>query len=303
MFGVYFGKYLVDKGVIKKEELNAVLEDNRAIRHKMGLTAVELGFMTEEQAQEINKMQQQMDKRFGDIAIEKGYLTRDQVVELVNMQGNEYSLFVGNLACQGILDEEEINRQLENYRRDYGFTDIEFNAIKYGNIDGIIKYYTKEDDYPDIVKEYISLTTRNIVRFVDSEVRIDAIEKLDSFEAAFMSAQAMEGDFKLFTAFSGPGMKTAVEAIERTFSDLSEELVLGDIVDAACEFLNVNNGLFATMLGDKDEGDMDVDMLPPEMYPEEVKVTADSKVYVATFSALDAELKLVICMGENYRIN
>ena len=303
MFGVYFGKYLVDKGIIKKEELNAVLEDNRAIRHKMGLTAVELGFMTEEQAQEINRMQQQMDKRFGDIAIEKGYLTRDQVVELVNMQGNEYSLFVGNLACQGIIDEEEINRQMDNYRKDYGFTDIEFNAIKYGNIDGIIKYYTKGGDFPDIVKEYISLTTRNIVRFVDSEVRIDSIEKLDSFEAAFMSAQGMEGDIELYTAFSGAGMKTAVEAIERRFSETVEELVLEDIVDAACEFLNVNNGLFATMLGDKDEGDMDIDMLPPEMYPEEVKLTADNKVYVTNFSVLDAELKLVMCIGENYKIS
>ena len=32
-------------------------------------------------------------------------------------------------------------------------------------------------------------------------------------------------------------------------------------------------------------------------------VPADNKVYVTNFSVLDAELKLVMCIGENYKIS
>lgn len=71
MFGVYFGKYLEGKGIISNEQYNDIISDSKNAKVKMGLLAVEAGYMTEEQAEQVNNLQQMQDRRFGDIAVEK----------------------------------------------------------------------------------------------------------------------------------------------------------------------------------------------------------------------------------------
>ena len=86
MFGIYFGKYLQDKGIITASQYNEIILENKTSRVKMGLLAVESGLMTPEQTDEVNQLQTMMDRRFGDIAIEKGYLTDAQVESLLKKQ-------------------------------------------------------------------------------------------------------------------------------------------------------------------------------------------------------------------------
>ena len=50
MFGVYFGKYLEDVGVLTHEQYMEIVEASRTARVKMGLLAVSEGLMTKEQA-------------------------------------------------------------------------------------------------------------------------------------------------------------------------------------------------------------------------------------------------------------
>lgn len=83
MFGVYFGKYLEDVGVLTHEQYMEIVEASRTARVKMGLLAVSEGLMTKEQADEVNQLQAMKDARFGDIAVEKGYLTDEQVGKLL----------------------------------------------------------------------------------------------------------------------------------------------------------------------------------------------------------------------------
>ena len=52
MFGVYFGKYLEDVGVLTHEQYMEIVEASRTARVKMGLLAVSEGLMTKEQADE-----------------------------------------------------------------------------------------------------------------------------------------------------------------------------------------------------------------------------------------------------------
>ena len=114
MFGVYFGKYLQDIGVLDEQQYLDIIESSRTARVKMGLLAVNEGYMTTKQADEVNQLQAMMDARFGDIAVSKGYLTEDQVSSLLKKQGDSYLLFVQALVERKLLSLEEIQKHLNH---------------------------------------------------------------------------------------------------------------------------------------------------------------------------------------------
>ena len=101
MFGIYFGKYLQDKGILTEQQYQEMLQEMKNARLKLGLLAIVNGIMTEEQAEEVNQLQQMQDRRFGDIAVEKGYMTEEQVSSLLKMQGDQYLLCVQTLTEHG----------------------------------------------------------------------------------------------------------------------------------------------------------------------------------------------------------
>ena len=57
MFGIYFGRYLVSKGILTIDQYNEILSDSNSSKVKMGFLAVEEGVMTSEQADEVNMLQ------------------------------------------------------------------------------------------------------------------------------------------------------------------------------------------------------------------------------------------------------
>lgn len=57
MFGVYFGKYLMEKGIISGDDYRQLFEKSKNSKVKLGLLAVETGLLTAEQADEINQIQ------------------------------------------------------------------------------------------------------------------------------------------------------------------------------------------------------------------------------------------------------
>lgn len=297
MFGVYFGKYLQTSGVLSAEQVNEILEENKTARVKMGLLAVESGYMTEKQADEVNFLQQTQDKRFGDIAVEKGYLTDAMVGELLKKQGDPYLLFVQGLVEKGYMSLEEIQKAINAYKKASHFTSLDMDAIKSNDIDLIVQVFTKEPSIPAIIKDYIALTARNLIRFVDNNLRIDKVERLDEIATDYLASQALDGDYKLLTAFAGAGegLKVIAEAYGKEEFDTVDE----DLLDAVCEFLNCNNGLFATKLSHEDT---DVDMLPPEMAVESKKICSEGNVFKVPFTVQGKAVSLVICMETKWAI-
>lgn len=89
MFNQYFGNYLLEKNLIKPEELRMVLAQQQSVKVKLGVLAIDAGYMNAEQVDKIHKLQAAKDKRFGELAIEEGYLIENQVVELLNAQKNQ----------------------------------------------------------------------------------------------------------------------------------------------------------------------------------------------------------------------
>lgn len=298
MFGVYFGKYLEDKGILSNEQYNTIISDSKNTKVKLGLLAVESGFMTEEQADEVNMLQQMQDRRFGDIAVEKGYLTDEQVGTLLKKQGDEYLLFVQALVENNLLTLEEIQKELNCYKKSERFTALDVEAIKSGDVDKIVPVFTKDSDVLPMVKDYIALVARNHVRFIDNRFRMEKVEKLNEYTASFVAAQELDGDFHLFTGFCGDG--TGIKEIAEEYAKEEFDTVDMDVLDAACEFLNCNNGLFATKLSYED---IEVDMLPPIMKDSMTTIRTEGNMYRVPFYIKDKKVDLIVCIESKWNLN
>lgn len=298
MFGVYFGKYLENKGILTNEQYNTILSENKNKRVKMGLLAVEAGLMTTEQADEVNMTQQMQDRRFGDIAVEKGYLTEEQVNTLLKKQGDEYLLFVQALVENDILSLEQIQKEINAYKKAERFTALDIEAIKSSDIDKIVPIFTREDSILPVVKDYIALTARNFVRFIDNQFRIEKVELVNEYATPFMSAQELDGDYKIFTGFGGDG--EGIKFIAEAYGKEEFEQVDLDVIDAACEFLNCNNGLYATKLSYEE---VNLDMLPPILKDCATTIRSEGNMFKVPFYIQDKKVDLIICVESKWKLD
>lgn len=296
MFGVYFGKYLQDVGVLSKEQYEDIIEKSRTARVKMGLLAVNEGLMSPAQAEEVNQIQAMKDARFGDIAVEKGYLTEDQVGLLLKKQGDAYLLFVQELVERKILSLEEIQRHLNHFKKYERFTALDIDALKSSDIDKIIPLFTKDCAAPGVLKDYVALMARNIIRFVDNKVRFERMEAANTYTNKYIASQGFSGDYEIFIGLAGDGNKYIAEK----FSNFEFEDIDEDCLDAVCEFINVSNGIYASKLS---EEEINLDMLPPNMYTEVTNVSSDGLMYVMPCFFKDKRVDLVICMESKWHIS
>ncbi len=289
MFGIYFGEFLKSKGIISDVQYKDIIDKCQNSRVKLGLLATESGLMSAEQAEEVNTLQKQLDKRFGDIAVEKGYLTDGQVSFLLKQQGDGYLLFVQSLDEAGIMKMDDVQRELNSYAAENGFTEDDIEEIKSSHVDREVKVFLNKADIEDFYKEYIALTARFIVRFVDPNVRIGFVKKVNSYEADFMSKQGFEGDKPFTVSFAANGDGKALRLVAESLLKEPFDTVDLDVLDANCEFINMNNGLFAT---DQHESGISIDMLPPEM--KETKEKIEGNMLVVPMYIKGNLLELVI---------
>ena len=297
MFGIYFGKYLQDKGVITEAQQKEMLEEVKSSRLRMGLLAIVNGMMTEAQAEEVNQMQQMYDRRFGDLAVEKGYLTNEQVEALLKMQGDQYLLFVQALNDHGYLTLEEIQKELKAYKKDERLSALDMDAIKSSDLDKIVPVFTKECSIPPVMKDYIALMARNVVRFIDTDLRLEQTVRINSYQAAFMASQELEGEFNFFVGISGE-QEAVIEAAS-VFGREEFQAVDEDSLDAVSEFINCNNGLYASKLS---EEEIELELLPPMMYTTQMKIQTDGPMYKIPMYISGKKLELVICLEAKWQI-
>lgn len=298
MFGIYFGKYLQDKGLITAQQYKELLEEIKSARLRMGLLAIINGMMTEAQAEEVNQLQQMQDRRFGDIAVDKGYLTDEQVSSLLKMQGDQYLLFVQALNDHEYLNLEDIQKELNAFKKNQRFSALDLDFIKSSDLDKIVPVFTKESSIPPVMKDYIALMARNVVRFIDTELRLEQVERINSYKAPFMASQELEGEFNFFVGFSGE--EEAILAAASRFGKEEFDRIDEDSLDAICEFINCNNGLYASKLS---EEEVDLELLPPAMYTKEMKIQTDGPMYKMPMYISGKKLELVICLEARWQIN
>lgn len=251
------GSYLVDIGRLSDSQFHDVLDKFDKIHVKLGFIAVAEGMMTVEQADEVNRLQAVMDKRFGDIAVEKGYLTDDQINSLLKVQGNTYLTFVQALVNDGIITMDEVETLTEGYCAKYGFSRTDMDVLKSDNPELIVPLFLTADTLK--YHELIGVAVRTLLRCVDRHVYIGRATLTENVTLTDGALQIVEGEKGFTSAFAeskGGLLRMASIFGQEDFPELNE-----DALDAAGEFLNCVNGLYASSLSQKGEK---LELAPPE---------------------------------------
>ena len=263
MFDQYFGTYLLEKKILKPEELKEVLAEQKAVKVKLGVLAIDADYMNGAQVDQIHKLQAARDCRFGELAIEAGYLTEDQLNELLSTQKKSNVLLGQVLIEKGFFTFEKYEEVLLQYRMDSSLSAEEMQVLKNNDVEKIAEIFLRNlaDGQNTMIREYFQLFIKNIIRFIDDDIRLEEAQEADSYAFDYLVTQTMKGEHAFFSGFA------ASEAVLARFASIYTEEELDGMTDLAKdalgEFLNCQNGLFLSHLSHQG--------VELELFPSEVK--------------------------------
>lgn len=243
MFSQYFGHYLLNRGLITRDQLADALEFQKSVHVKFGVIAVDEGFMTTAQVEEVHEKQKQMDKRFGEIAVELGYLTEEQVDALISHQKQSHLYLAQALVDREYMTIDEFGSALNDYKTENSLSDDQFEEIRNGSVEALIEnILSKSPEFHEKYSSYLSLFAKNIIRFIDDQVYLEIASVDDIVDSNWYIYQEITGEAPLKT-----GMSMNEEALLYMASVYAEEQLFEvDTLakDSVSEFLNLHNGIY-----------------------------------------------------------
>lgn len=287
MFSQLFGHYLIDKRIITPDEYRATIENQLKVRVKLGTIAIADGLLTEEQVDDINRLQMQQDKRFGDIAVEMGLLTEEQISSLLAKQGNPYMQFVESITQSTGLSAGVIEKTLAVYQKENGFTDQDMEALKNDDIGALIPVFAKSDN--PLVTAIAGLVIKNVNRFITRDYYVGHISKAKSLSYHCLAGQRITGSGTYYAALAASADDEAFQLVAGRFSGVKAARGSADSFDGVCEFINVNDGLFAS--DQSENAGREFELEPVEAYQDQ-KVTGD--FYILPIYIEEQPITLVI---------
>lgn len=263
MFTQFFGNYLLNERLCTPAQLIDGLQEKKNTRVKLGVLAINAGYMTSEQVDKIHEMQTKLDKRIGDIAVEFGYMTQEQTDELLNSQKPGYLLLGQTLVDKGYLTNAEFEKAIHAYKQKYSLSDDDIVGAESSKIEDMIKtlYDFTSISNGDLYASYISLLVNNLVRFIgDDFTPLKPLDVVEADAAAYRITQNITGTFSTCTS---------VIADEKTLVDFSSRYAEDEMNDldeyaqaAVCDFVNLHNGLFTVNVSNDQE--IELRLTPPE---------------------------------------
>lgn len=292
MFIQLFSNYLVGQSVITIEQRDSFQAEIQKTRVKLGTIAVAEGMLTEAQAEEINHQQTQQDRRFGDIAVELQYLTEAQVSELLSMQGNIAMKFFQLLVDRIGLSMETVTEHLGGFQRANGFTDKELEAVKMDDFESIIPLFATVRD--TTITDLAGLVMRNLTRFVTNNFYFGRMKKATEYSYSMFAGQKSVGDSNIFLGFAATNELDGIIKLAKNYAKSVTISSSDEVYDAVCEFANLNNGLFDSVLSDDD---VFIEMVPPEVY---LNQQISGNAYYMPVYIDDSEFDLVISTDADF---
>lgn len=292
MFIQLFSNYLVGQSVITIEQRDSFQAEIQKTRVKLGTIAVAEGMLTETQAEEINHQQTQQDRRFGDIAVELQYLTEAQVTELLSKQGNMAMKFFQLLVDRIGLSMETVTEHLGGFQRANGFTDKELEAVKMDDFESIIPLFATVRD--TTITDLAGLVMRNLTRFVTNNFYFGRMKKATEYSYSMFAGQKSVGDSNIFLGFAATNELDGIIKLAKNYAKSVTISSSDEVYDAVCEFANLNNGLFDSVLSDDD---VFIEMVPPEVY---LNQQLSGNAYYMPVYIDDSEFDLVISTDPDF---
>ncbi len=235
MIPKFFGQYLLERGIVKREQLIEAIKYQEEIKQKLGEVALEKGYLTEAQIKKIHNEQKTTDLMFGELAVKLGFLNENQLDELITIQKNNH-IFLGEaLVKKGFVSQKTIDNQLDKFKEEQ--KDISPENI---NLDINEKYNSYILYYVDLVSKMLlriaeieSKSGKPIIREdkVDTHYLSVYIDITGNMYARLMLSLTKEAVFEIAQKFLG-------EAID------DEEIAM----ENAGEFLNMVCGNLSALM-------------------------------------------------------
>ncbi|MCI7766893.1 MAG: chemotaxis protein CheX [Oscillospiraceae bacterium] len=280
MFTQFFGNYLLNKQLVDTKQLADALAVQKQTRPRLGVLAINAGYMTAEQVDMVHAEQQRVDKRIGDIACDMGFLTHEQVEELLSSQGAAHLQLGQALVNSGAMTNTEFAEALNSYKNENSLTDVDFSDGSGAKIDELIKkfYNFADDSRSAYLTEYIALLFKNIIRFIGDDFTPLASTKVTEAASELAAVQKITGDFTCSTVISAPEKAYLGFASRYAGEELTE---LDEMAHASCgEFLNLHNGLFTVNVSNEMNTEL---KLQPQDYLENSGISGEIYVIPLVF--------------------
>lgn len=258
MFDQYLGSYLLRRNLISTDALREAMECEKEYRVKLGILAIDQGFMTSGQVEDIHNQQKQKDRKFGELAIENGYLTQENVDQLLLEQKEAHVSLGQVLIDQGLFSLADIERILEEYKRDAGLSGQDLTALRKGDVTVVVDKILGFSRAKKYYRDYLILFVRNVIRFLDPYPQLTVEENEENHGDVLFIQQDLKGKYDFRTA-----LLFQSEDAQELASRFSKEDIPADdplIPEALKEFLNLHNGIFAVNLSN--EG-LHMELQPP----------------------------------------
>ena len=278
MYTQYFGNYLLNKGLIKPEQLADALEYQRSVHLKLGVLAVNAAYMTPAQVEAVHNRQKKVDKKFGELAIELGYINEEQLKILLNTQKQGHLMLGQALTDRHYFTLDQLKSALDGYKSESGMSNRQFNVIRQDDVNELEQAFRNfgETLRTKAYADYVTLLIKNIIRFIDDNPTVEINVLKDEYRSEWYVYQEILGSIKIMT---GIACENSV-FLELASRYAGEKLTEADELAKASvgEFLNLHNGIFLVNMSNNG---VELEM-KPQMMVEDYKADSSKKAYIIT---------------------
>ncbi len=236
MSSMFFGQYLLEKGVIDRDALLDAIERQRTVNRPLTTIAVAQGLMEQTLAAHIDTVFRLSNRTLAEICTTEGGLSATEVQRLVDLQTRTRLLIGDALVAGGHLTAEQVE---ENHRA--------FRAREEK------EEQTLEADFEHleetaIIRTCTELTLSHVSRVAGMPVKLSEVGPGEGglVEDRIRLAQGIIGDRRMIIAVDLP--EGLVMKVARGMLGAEAPVAPEAALDAACELVNIIGGNACTRL-------------------------------------------------------
>ncbi len=138
------------------------------------------------------------------------------------------------------------------------------------------------------ITDLAGLVMRNLTRFVTNNFYFGRMRKASAYSYSMLAGQKSVGDSDIFLGFSATNELDGIIKLAKNYAKTVAVTSSDEVYDAVCEFANLNNGLYDSVLSDDD---IFIEMVPPEVY---LNQQISGNAYYMPVYIDDSEFDLII---------
>ena len=268
-----FAQYLLERGLIDRDQMLEVIEEQRAVNAGTGDLAVTIGLLTEEDLQAIRAEQLRNDEPFGRTALSLGLLTQKQLDRLKSHQRSSKKMLLSEiLVARGYVDPDRLMATEQEFEKE--------DVVQSGKLEKLLA----GAEHGEVVTVALSVLERLYRRVMGDSLRIQDAP----------TNPPLDGNERLWTQrihADGASHVMALQMHESSALKISDVVLGAKILrldalaeDAISEFLNIVVGHVCGRLNQRFDG-VQAANTPPRLtcgaelmrdYPDAIVVRCDS---------------------------